>query len=369
MRILIVDDSIVYRMAISQALENVSGINIVGSVSNGQLAVDKIKQDPSIDVVTLDMEMPVMDGMQAIEEIRKFNKKVIIIVFSSVTLKGAEKTIEALNKGANDFVTKEEVGGGSSLNIDNSLEMISKSLLPKINAFSKVIGKSRISTSNETETTSGPATASERVGSPVGTATGSFMDQMPIAPKMVLLGCSTGGPEALSTLLKGINRKCTVPILAVQHMPPLFTKKLADMLDGLTPHVSVKEAVDGEVVEPGVMYIAPGDYHMKLTSKGTLKMDQGEKVSFVRPSATVLFESANQNFNGQMLCLTMTGMGDDGAAAVKGLLGKNTYIYAQDEASSVVWGMPGAIVRAYPDTRLLPLEAISDLLNSVFERI
>lgn len=369
MRILIVDDSIVYRMAISQALENVSGIDIVGSVSNGQLAVDKVKADPTIDVVTLDMEMPVMDGMQAIEEIRKFNKKVIIIVFSSVTLKGAEKTIEALNKGANDFVTKEEVGGGSSLNIDNSLEMISKSLLPKINAFSKVMGKSRVSASNDTTSNTATAPAASKAGRPVGTSAGCYMDQMPIAPKLILLGCSTGGPEALSTVLKGINRKCTVPILAVQHMPPLFTKKLADMLDGLTPHVSVKEAVEGEVMEPGVMYIAPGDYHMKLTSSGTLKMDQGEKVSFVRPSATVLFESANQNFSGQMLCLTLTGMGDDGAAAIKGLLGNNTYIYAQDEATSVVWGMPGAVVRAYPDTRLLPLESISDLLNSVFERI
>jgi two-component system chemotaxis response regulator CheB len=365
MRVLVVDDSIVYRMAISQALENVSGIEIVGSVSNGQLAVDKLKQDSNIDVVTLDMEMPVMDGMQAIEEIRKFNKKVIIIVFSSVTLKGAEKTIEALNKGANDFVTKEEVAGSASLSIDSSLEMISKSLLPKINAFSKVIGKSRFSGSPG-ESVGAPAADS---GSSARVATGSFMDQKPLAPKMILIGCSTGGPEALSTLVKGINKKCTVPILAVQHMPPLFTKKLADMLNALTPHVHIKEAVEGEVVEPGVMYIAPGDYHMRLTRDGKLEMDQGEKVSYVRPSATVLFESAAKYFDSQMLCLTMTGMGDDGAAAVKSLLNKNTYIYAQDEATSIVWGMPGAIVKAYPDATLLPLESISDLLNSVFERI
>lgn len=366
MRVLVVDDSIVYRMAISQALENVSGIEIVGSVSNGQLAVDKLKQDSNIDVVTLDMEMPIMDGMQAIEEIRKINKKVIIIVFSSITLKGAEKTIEALNKGANDFVTKEEVAGSASLSIDSSLEMISKSLLPKINAFSKVIGKSRFSDSLAEAVGSSGAGAS---GSTSRFATGSFMDQMPIAPKMILIGCSTGGPEALATVVKGINKKCTVPILAVQHMPPLFTKKLADMLNALTPHVQIKEAVEGEVVEPGVMYIAPGDYHMKFTRDGKLEMDQGEKVSFVRPSATVLFESAAKHFDSQMLCLTMTGMGDDGAAAVNSLINKNTYIYAQDEASSIVWGMPGAIVRAYPDARLLPLESISDLLNSVFERI
>ncbi len=362
MRVLIVDDSIVYRMAISQALENVPGISIVGSVSNGQLAVEKIKQDPTIDVVTLDMEMPVMDGMQAIEEIRKFNKKIIIIVFSSVTLKGAEKTIEALNKGANDFVTKEEVSGNSSLSIDGSLEMISKSLLPKINAFSKVIGKGRGGLPGSGE-------SSQKTSAPMGTIAGSFMDQMPIAPKLILLGCSTGGPEALTTVVKGINKKCNVPILAVQHMPPLFTKKLADMLNALTPHIHIKEAEEGETVQPGVMYIAPGDYHMKITRDGKLVMDQGEKVSFVRPSATVLFESAYQNYNGQMLCLTMTGMGDDGAAAIKELTEKQTYIYAQDEESSVVWGMPGAVVRAFPDTRLLPLESIPALLNSVFERI
>ena len=364
MRVLIVDDSIVYRMAISQALENVPGIVVVGSVSNGQLAVDKIKQDPTIDVVTLDMEMPVMDGMQAIEEIRKFNKKIIVIVFSSITMKGAEKTIEALNKGANDFVTKEEETGGSSLSIDGSLQMISKSLLPKINAFSKVIGKSRA-----TSLTGAGATVASARPSSMGASVGSFMDQMPIAPKLILLGCSTGGPEALTNVIKGINRKCTVPILTVQHMPPLFTKKLADMLDALTPHIHVKEAEAGETVQPGVMYIAPGDYHMKITREGKLVMDQGEKVSFVRPSATVLFDSAYRNYEQQMLCITMTGMGDDGAAAVKNLLEKKTYIYAQDEQTSVVWGMPGAVVRAYPDTRLLPLESISALLNSVFERI
>ena len=141
------------------------------------------------------------------------------------------------------------------------------------------------------------------------------------------------------------------------------------MLDSLTPHIHIKEGEDGEVVEPGVMYIAPGDFHMKLTREGKLEMDKSEKVSFVRPSATVLFESAVNHFDGQLLCLTMTGMGDDGEAALGSLLNKNTYIYAQDEETSVVWGMPGAIVRAYPDTRILPLESISSLLNSVFERV
>ena len=349
MKVLVVDDSVVFRMAISQALTEVPGISNPKTVSNGQLAIQHLKNFPDTDLITLDLEMPVMDGIQTIKEIRKFNKKVIIIVFSSLSIKGAEKTLEALTSGANDFVTKQEAGGASS--IDASLSMIRELLLPKVTAFSKVQPT--------------PDSANNVLPK---TNIDSFVS-MTIKPRLIVIGSSTGGPEALSTIFKGISTKVNLPILIVQHMPPIFTEKLAQMLNNLTPHVEVKEAKVGDELTPGVALIAPGDFHMTLEKGGTIKLNQDPKVCFVRPAVNVLLDSVSRNFNEQLACFILTGMGDDGAEGCKKLPTSKTYHFVQSKETSVVWGMPGAAILAVPTAKIVHLNDISSILNNIFNRI
>ncbi|MCP4912056.1 MAG: chemotaxis-specific protein-glutamate methyltransferase CheB [Oligoflexia bacterium] len=352
MKVLVVDDSVVYRLAISKALEGERSIEVAESVSNGQRAVDYLQSNSSIDLITLDMEMPVMDGMETIKEIRKFNKTVKIIVFSSVTMEGAQKTIDALNAGANDFVTKEEVGGAKS--IDGSLGMIKDTLIPKVMALTAG------------DTTSAPVSNST---TPKSTASNEAID-FQIKPKMIVLGCSTGGPEALTTIFRNLKRKINVPILIVQHMPPLFTEKLAEMLNNLNDHFTCHEARAGMKVQPGHVYIAPGDYHMTLGPDMVLQTNQADKVCFVRPSVDVLFESVANNYTQQVLSIILTGMGDDGKNGVATLEKTGRcYHLIQDEASSTVWGMPGAVSRLGLGIKELPLHEFSLIIDRISSRI
>ncbi len=272
MKILVVDDSIVFRTSISQALNEVPGIDVFKTCSNGKIAVDIVSRTPDIDLVTLDLEMPVMDGIEAIKEIRKFNTNIKIIVFSSLTTSGAEKTIDALASGANDFLPK-LVGMDT---IEASLEAIKKELVPRINALVKKktdFKKRRVSEETRIDEENNNIQ--------------SIVKSMPIKPKLITIGCSTGGPDALSTIFKHLNKKITIPILIVQHMPPMFTQKLAELLNK-NEYNEIYEAKEGDVLKAGVSYIAPGDYHMTLLEDNTVSLNQDEKVCFVRPAVDVL---------------------------------------------------------------------------------
>ncbi|EQC49756.1 chemotaxis-specific protein-glutamate methyltransferase CheB [Bacteriovorax sp. DB6_IX] len=359
MKILVVDDSIVYRTAINQALSEVPGYNVFKTCSNGKIAVDFLKQNPDTDLITLDMEMPVMDGMETIKEIRKFNSKVVIIVFSAITTRGAERTIDALSSGADDFVTKIE-GQGT---IESSIEMIRDELVPKIEALKSKRATAPISPE---QTSLAPI---KPKGVPEASSTMSdVVSTMNVKPKLVLIGCSTGGPEALTKIFKGITERPSYPMLIVQHMPPLFTKKLAEMLDKVSP-VDVREAAGGEKLENGVCYIAPGDYHMKLEKDLSLSLNQDEKVCFVRPAVDVLFQSVSENFSNQVMSIILTGMGEDGANGCEALKEKQAYQFIQDEGSSVVWGMPGAVNRRNIGAKILNLEDFGPLLTEIAKRI
>lgn len=352
MKILIVDDSVVFRMAIKQALGEVEGVQVVDALSNGQLAVDFLKAGNSADLITLDMEMPVLDGLSTIKEIRKFNTKVPIIVFSSLTTKGAEKTIDALSSGANDFVTKEEAGGAAS--IEKSLEMIRQNLLPKIDSFK-----------NQSVLTRATPVASPQPAS----QTAPSFNEIPRKPKLIVMASSTGGPDALTKVFRELKEtNNNVPILLVQHMPPVFTEKLAEMLTNISPGYKVKEGKPGDVLTPGVCYLAPGDYHMIMRPDKTMDLNQNEKVCFVRPAANCLFESVANHFSEQVLSIVLTGMGDDGAEGVKKLAEKGSYNFYQDEASCTVFGMPGAIQRTGVAKEIL-LTHVAELINNVNARI
>ena len=366
MKVIIVDDSVVFRMALKQGLGSIDGVEVISAFSNGKLAVDYLKTHPEIDLVTLDMEMPVLDGMATIVEIRKFNKVIPIIVFSSLTTRGAEKTIEALNNGANDFVTKEEVGG--AISIDNSIEMIKQGLLPKIKAFYNV--RKRVNQQNEGSIKSAINSTDQMAKNdrPLSSERSiNVVPDMPIKPRLIVMASSTGGPEALTNIFTKLARgNQNLPILLVQHMPPLFTDKLAQMLTRVSPGYEVIEAKGGETLTPGICYIAPGDYHMRLGNTGKIVLDQEEKNCFVRPAANCLFESVAQFYSSQVASFVLTGMGEDGGKGIIELSKKGSYNFYQSERTCTVFGMPAAIHRSGlgHEIDLMEVPKIINKLNS-----
>jgi two-component system chemotaxis response regulator CheB len=300
LKILVVDDSTVFRNAITEVLQTVPELNVFKSVVNGKLALDILRLHPDVDLITLDMEMPVMDGLTTIKEIRKVNLDVTIILFSSKTVKGTELIIEALNAGADDFVTKPE-----------GMDGIKEELLPKVLAF-------RTHKNKRSKIVENKATAKTEIA--------LIKSIIPIKPKLIVIGSSTGGPEALTAVFKSITEKVSIPILLVQHMPAMFTEKLALVLTKYSP-VVVREAKNGDSLEAGVCLVAPGDFHMTLNKDGKIHLDQNEKNCFVRPSVNVLLESVANNFDHQVLNIIMTGMGEDGAVGSKKLSDKGAYTY------------------------------------------
>ncbi|MBT4760112.1 MAG: chemotaxis-specific protein-glutamate methyltransferase CheB [Bdellovibrionaceae bacterium] len=343
-KVLVVDDSVVYRKAISMALENEPSIEVVGSAPNGKIAIERIKQF-SPDLITLDLEMPVMDGLATIKEIRKFNKDIRILIFSSVSVRGANITFDALSSGADDFLTKSNIGAAD---FDESIKVLKSELVPKIIQFKS---KSPVNLSSTMNTI------------------GRIKSQQNILryPKAIGIGSSTGGPETLKTIFKSFSANNFIPILIAQHMPKLFTKQLAGMLDGLSSY-EVKEGEDGEVVKNNTAYIAPGDFHMEVLSINNnyvLKMNQKEKLHFVRPAVDYLFESMAKTYKESTMAFILTGMGEDGYRGVEAMKQYNVQVGIQDEQSATVWGMPGAVYERSLQDRILTPEQISQWINEV----
>lgn len=342
MRIMVVDDSVMYRTALSTALREMGNVEVVKGAKDGQEAIDFLKSSPdSIDIITMDLEMPVKDGVVAIKEIRTFNPKVPIICFSSITLQGAEKTMEALEAGANDFATKITTSSG----LQESMQVIKTELYPKMVAL---VNGGRVQ-SVVTNDKRGP----------------KIIPQLStIRPSIVAFGSSTGGPETLRAIFSQIKTPPNLPFVMVQHMPPLFTTELAKMLGRLSP-LKFVEAKGGEMLEKGVCYLAPGDYHLTLEQKENrvcTRLDQSPKVCSVRPAVDNLFFSLAPIYKGNVLAFVLTGMGEDGRRGAQELKQKGATICIQDQQSAVVWGMPGAIHQAgVQDYILTPAEIVGTL--------
>lgn len=354
-KVLVVDDSVVYRSGIRKALSSKSSIEVVKAVSNGELAVEVIKQQKgTIDLITLDLEMPVMDGIEAIKQIRKIDTNVKIIVFSAISERGATKTLEALRLGANDFVTKVENSGGGTP--EEGVELIKRELLPRIEAL---VGRD-LETDNKINTSVPQSSDSSK----------NVKEGMPELGKidLICIGSSTGGPEALTKILKAVTKKINVPVLIVQHMPPVFTSRYAKSLNEATSYLEISEAKGGEPLMPGKAYLAPGDFHMRIVKQASgysIELDQGEKECYVRPSVDVTFRSVAENFSGKVLAIILTGMGEDGKRGMVALSKKNVLPCVQNSETSVVWGMPGAVVSSGIAPYVLSLNDFSTLLNRV----
>lgn len=358
MKVLIVDDSIVFRTAISQALEGVPGVEVRRKVSTGNLAVDYVKSNPDIDLVTMDIEMPDMDGLEATRLIRNFNKDVKILIFSGASESGVKKTMRALDFGADDFIPKTE--GGE--NIDESVQMIKQELVPRIRSLVTKSDRDRTDQNRE-QAKQGIEVKQKRETSSIDSVLGSIKGK----PDLICIGSSTGGPQALMNIFRNLDHKITIPMVIVQHMPPVFTNRMATSLSTLS-EVKVKEASNGDKLLPGFCYVAPGDYHLEVNQNQTLSLNQGEKVCFVRPSVDVFFNSVFRNYSGDALSIILTGMGCDGANGAASLARSGRIVLAQDQETSVVWGMPGAVSENGSAKHIIPLDYFPQIINKLSAR-
>jgi len=353
MRVLIVDDSVVFRSQIKSALEGVGNIEVVGTANNGKIALQKLAQS-SVDLITLDMEMPEMGGIETIREIRKAKFPVKIIVFSSHTTRGSEAALEALTAGAHDFVAKPS---GTEMTFENAAAKIRDELLPKLQQF--VSGGTRA-----------PELAKSSHLNPLhalNKTTYVKRDLRTFSPSVLVIGSSTGGPPALEVVLKNLSLPLRIPILIAQHMPPVFTASLAKRLKE-SSGVEAAEGVHGEELKPNRIYVAPGDYHMGLEKRGTqvfIKLDKGPQRNSVRPAVDVLFETAAEIFANRTMGLILTGMGEDGLCGAKLIKSKGGGVMIQDQASCVVFGMPGAIFQSGIHDDIGNLSSINEVIRKV----
>lgn len=342
LKVLIVDDAVVFRKGITEMLADVPYIEVAGVAANGKIALMKI---PSLkpDALILDVEMPEMDGIATLKALQKQYPAIKVIMLSIHTTRGAEKTLEALALGAIDFVEKPSGAG----NYQANFKKIREDLLPKLRLLtlqnSFVLPKKK----------------------PL-----PFKPPKSIQHKdcdIIAIASSTGGPNALTELLPHIAYNANIGILIVQHMPPLFTKQFALSLDQKTEY-TVREGTTGDVVAPNVVLIAPGNYHMAVRALGFEKkitLHQGPLENGCRPSADVLFRSVAEVYGKQALGIVLTGMGKDGTEGAKAMKEKGATIIAQDKDSSVAWGMPRSVIEAELADYVLPLDEIAHTVNKM----
>jgi two-component system chemotaxis response regulator CheB len=339
MRILIVDDSVLYRSQIKAALDVVDGIEAIQTAANGKIALERLEQN-TFDVVILDLEMPEMDGMTTLTEMRKRGFLQKVIIYSATSKSAIDIVFAALAAGASDFITKPTTSGTA----EETPAGVKSLLVPKILQFQKKI-------SGEPRSRDPIIKPQMEVLQPKIKTMNSSIEKLKLSlfkPRAIGIGSSTGGPAALTDLFTYLKDKpLHVPIFIAQHMPAAFTGHFAKSLQNMSGQ-TVVEAKHGEIVQPGYIYVAPGDFHMTVQreSDGThvsICLDQGPKRNSVRPAVDNLFESLASVYGGLTAGFVLTGMGEDGVLGAKAIKSSSGAIVIQDEASSVVWGMPGAI--------------------------
>jgi two-component system chemotaxis response regulator CheB len=371
-RVLVVDDSVVVRRLLCDAIAGDPELEVAGTAENGVRALERIDAlNP--DLVTLDVEMPEMDGLETLSAVRKKFPRLPVIMFSTLTHRGTSATIEALTRGASDYVTKPSNVGS----ITEGRQTIRDQLVPKIKSLCPRFGL-RPPTADLSPSGSHilapppqPALLPPRAVQPLSglrpaavvaaAAARPAPARTPRRIDAVVIGVSTGGPNALVRMLPALPAQLPVPVLIVQHMPPVFTALLAERLAKLTPF-PVREAAGGERLGPRQGWVAPGGHHLAVAAEFPgwgLRLQSGAPENSCRPAADVLFRSAAAAFGPGVLAVVMTGMGQDGQAGCEAVRAAGGQVIVQDEATSVVWGMPGSVVRAGLADRVLPLDQIA----------
>ena len=362
LRVLVVDDTIVYRSAVSDVIKEIPGVELVGVAHNGKIALAKI-ETLKPDILTLDIEMPVMNGLEVLAEIQKSYPGVGAIMLSTLTADGSDMTMRALELGAFDFILKPQ----SKSTAEGKLE-IKRNLQPMLEAFAKSKIASNLLSKKTIPTR--PMLRSLSLGQSLAEKKGLTPLKTPVAgtrrgkSEIVTIGISTGGPNALTQMLPKLPADLGVPVVIVQHMPPVFTKSLAASLDKKCA-LTVKEAEEGEAIQPNVVYIAPGGKQMKLVAGADgknrcIKLTNDPPENSCRPSVDYLFRSVGDYYVGRSTAVIMTGMGSDGTKGLAVLKEKGAHIIGQDEATCVVYGMPKAPADLGYVHVVAPLNKIAD---------
>jgi two-component system, chemotaxis family, protein-glutamate methylesterase/glutaminase len=360
-RVMIVDDSAVVRGLITRMLEAEKDIVVAASVGNGQIAVSTLVRTP-IDVIVLDIEMPVMDGLTALPKLIETDPGVKVIMASTLTLRNAEISLRALNAGAADYIPKPTTSRDLSGGDDFRRELVEKirNLGLAGRGARKAQGLVRPSPT-AARTTPGPAAPK------LPAAEIKLREASKMRPDILAIGSSTGGPQALLNLLKGIGKAPRIPIVITQHMPATFTAVLADHISRTTG-LDCREAVDGEKIFPGRAFLAPGGFHMLLKREGIqsiVQLSDGPAVNYCRPAVDPMLQSISEIFGARTLVAILTGMGADGMKGGQVVTGAGGTVIAQDEATSVVWGMPGAVATNGLCSAVLPISHMAPFINKM----
>ncbi len=355
-RVMVVDDSAVIRGLLTRTLEADPDIAVVASVGNGQMAITALGRADT-DVVVLDIEMPVMDGLTALPKLLATSPDVKVIVASTLTQKNAQISLKALSVGASDYVAKPS---SSQLNAANDFK---RELVEKV----KALGRARRGARQRSLGTAASTAKSELPFRPPVSKTsatpGPIVLRTPsrVPPSVIAIGSSTGGPQALFTVLGALPASLSLPILITQHMPPTFTTILAQHLSRVANRPAA-EAVDGEAIKPGRIYLAPGDFHMRVETSGTervLRLSKDAPENFCRPAVDPMLRSLAQVYGPSVLTVILTGRGSDGATGGQAIVAAGGTVQAQDETTSVVWGLPGAAAAAGICSAILSLSDVA----------
>jgi two-component system chemotaxis response regulator CheB len=349
LKLLIADDSVVYRSQIRNALAGLPWIEISGVASNGRLALERLQLSP-VDLMILDLEMPEMDGIQTLREMQMRGLKCPVLVFSSVSKRGAESTLEALGLGATDFIAKP---GGMDESVDAKAEMdpvvrIRNLLIPKILGLFPELQEHVEQVKSDSSPKPYPKV---------------ILDLF--QPKVIVIGSSTGGPTVLETLFSKISGPLRCPIFITQHMPPIFTATLAERLQKISG-IRTFEAKQDQVILQNAVYVAPGNYHMRVKNENgimKIELDQGPLMNSVRPAVDPLFQSAAHIYGERCLGIVLTGMGADGRVGAERVKELGGVVLIQSEATCVVFGMPGAVMSVGAYDQILSPDEIVEVLR------
>jgi two-component system chemotaxis response regulator CheB len=370
LQVLIVDDTVVYRSLLKDVVAAIPGISLAATASNGKLALEKMER-LDVDLVFLDVEMPVMDGLKTLEEIQERGLDVGVIMISGVNRDSADRTMSALGKGALDFVLKPE---GKS--IEENRQSLIEHLRPLVQLFITRRNLRGAKASGKPASFSAASVSKQQTlprKQPVKAAVPARMAPRPTSYKVLAIGVSTGGPNALAEVIPRLPADLGVPVLIVQHMPPLFTKSLADSLDRKSK-MRVCEGKAGEPILPNTVTIAPGGKHMVVRRAADgenellIGLNDNPPENSCRPSVDVLFRSISAQYNGHMLAVIMTGMGLDGCEGVRVMKRRGCYCLSQEESSCVVYGMPQAVDTAGLSDESVHLENLAERITAVIKK-
>ncbi len=361
-RVMLVDDSLVVRGILRKILISDPDIEIVASVGNGKLAVEELDKT-KVDAVILDIEMPIMDGITALPLMLKKKPDLVVLVASTLSQKNADISLKCMALGAKDYIPKPTTQSFATDENAFKRELISKIKTITQNIRDRATKKKIISSTS--------SAIKKDISTEANEEGFTFRPLPEKRPEAIVIGSSTGGPQALAEVLKNAKGRFKTPIFIAQHMPPLFTKSLAAHIERVSG-MTAKEGEDGEVVKSGCIYVAPGDFHMEVISNGAdkkIKLTQNPPENFCRPSVNPLLRSVARAYGGKSVCAMLTGLGSDGFQGAKEFINQGGAMIAQNKETCVVWGMPAAVTKAGYCSAVLPLNKISDALERITNTI